>query len=36
MLQQEKPDDFVISSNETHSVKEFVEKAFKIANIEIT
>ncbi|XP_041375929.1 GDP-mannose 4,6 dehydratase-like isoform X2 [Gigantopelta aegis] len=36
MLQQDAPDDFVISSNETHSVREFVEKAFKIANIEIT
>ena len=28
MLQQEKPDDFVIATNETHSVKEFVELAF--------
>ncbi len=28
MLQQEKPDDFVIATNETHSVKKFVEVAF--------
>ncbi|KAL1518331.1 hypothetical protein ABEB36_001970 [Hypothenemus hampei] len=28
MLQQEKPDDFVIGTGETHSVKEFVEEAF--------
>jgi GDPmannose 4,6-dehydratase len=28
MLQQEKPDDFVIASGETHSVKELVEIAF--------
>ncbi len=28
MLQQEKPDDFVISTGETHSVKELVEIAF--------
>ena len=28
MLQQEKPDDFIISTGETHSVKELVEIAF--------
>ncbi|WP_269448367.1 GDP-mannose 4,6-dehydratase [Anaerosporomusa subterranea] len=28
MLQQEKPDDFVIGTGETHSVREFVEMAF--------
>ena len=28
MLQQEKPDDFVIALGETHSVREFVEKVF--------
>jgi len=28
MLQQKEPDDFVIATNETHSVKEFCEKAF--------
>jgi GDPmannose 4,6-dehydratase len=28
MLQQEEPDDYVISTDETHSVREFCEKAF--------
>ncbi len=28
MLQQDKPDDFVIATGETHSVQEFVEAAF--------
>jgi GDPmannose 4,6-dehydratase len=28
MLQQDEPDDFVIATGETHSVREFVEKAF--------
>jgi len=28
MLQQDEPDDFVISTGETHSVREFVELAF--------
>lgn len=28
MLQQSKPDDYVIATGETHSVKEFVEEAF--------
>lgn len=28
MLQQEKPDDYVVATGETHSVKEFVERAF--------
>uniref|UniRef100_A0AAQ5ZA21 GDP-mannose 4,6-dehydratase n=1 Tax=Amphiprion ocellaris TaxID=80972 RepID=A0AAQ5ZA21_AMPOC len=29
MLQKEEPEDFVISTGEVHSVREFVEKAFK-------
>lgn len=33
MLQENKPEDFVISSGETHSVREFVEKAFAAAGI---
>ncbi len=33
MLQQEKPDDFVIATGETHSVKEFVDAAFKRVGI---
>ena len=28
MLQQEKPDDYVLATGETHSVQEFVEVAF--------
>lgn len=34
MLQQQVPDDFVISSGETHSVKEFVTKAFETVNLD--
>lgn len=34
MLQQEKPDDYVIATGENHSVKEFVEESFKVAGIE--
>lgn len=34
MLQQDKPDDFVISTNETHTVKEFVELAFARADLD--
>jgi len=35
MLQQDKPDDFVIATGETHSVREFCEKAFKVVDIDI-
>jgi len=35
MLQQDKPDDFVIATGETHSVREFVNLAFSHAGIEI-
>lgn len=28
MLQQKTPDDFVVATNETHTVREFIEKAF--------
>jgi GDPmannose 4,6-dehydratase len=34
MLQQEKPDDLVIATGETHSVKEFVEKVFQKLNLD--
>lgn len=34
MLQQDKPDDYVISTDETHSVKEFVELAFARADLD--
>ncbi len=30
MLQQDKPDDFVLATGEQHTVREFVEEAFKI------
>jgi len=33
MLQQDKPDDYVISTGETHSVREFVEIAFNAVGI---
>ena len=36
MLQQEKPDDFVIATGETHSVKEFIEIAFSMMESNIT
>ena len=35
MLQQEEPDDYVISTGEAHSVREFVEKAFEEIGIMI-
>ena len=35
MLQQETPDDYVIATNETRSVREFVEEAFKCVDIKI-
>lgn len=35
ILQQEKPQDFVISTNETHTVREFVELSFKEVGINI-
>jgi GDPmannose 4,6-dehydratase len=28
MLQQDKPDDYVIATGETHTIREFAEKAF--------
>ena len=33
ILQQEEPDDYVLSSNETHTVRKFVELAFKEVGI---
>jgi GDPmannose 4,6-dehydratase len=35
MLQQDKPEDFVIATGETHSVREFVELAYKSLGIDI-
>jgi GDPmannose 4,6-dehydratase len=33
MLQQNQPDDYVIATGEAHSVEEFVQLAFEVANI---
>ena len=35
MLQQDKPDDYVVATNETRTVREFVEIAFRTAGIDI-
>lgn len=35
MLQQEKPDDFILATNETHTVKKFIDEACFILNLEI-
>jgi len=34
MLQQDAPDDYVIATNETHSVEEYLEKAFSIVGLD--
>ncbi|MBI4058019.1 GDP-mannose 4,6-dehydratase [Candidatus Microgenomates bacterium] len=33
MLQQDKPDDYVIATGKTHSVREFLEEAFRLVGI---
>lgn len=35
MLQRDTPDDYVLSTNETHSVREFIEKAFLLKGFSI-
>ncbi|MFN3532572.1 MAG: GDP-mannose 4,6-dehydratase [Candidatus Brocadia sp.] len=35
MVQQDKPDDYVIGTGESYAVREFAEKAFRYAGIEI-
>lgn len=35
MLQQDKPDDYVIGTGKSHSVREFIEHAFRYSGIEI-
>ncbi len=35
MLRQEKPDDYVIATNETRTVREFAETAFRCAGIDL-
>jgi GDPmannose 4,6-dehydratase len=34
ILQQENPDDYVIATNETHTIKEFLEVAFSIVGLD--
>jgi GDPmannose 4,6-dehydratase len=34
MLQQDKPDDYILATNETHTVREFVEHAFAHADLD--
>jgi GDPmannose 4,6-dehydratase len=36
MMQADKPDDYVLSTNETHTVRSFVEKAFQYAGKSLT
>ena len=36
MLQQESPDDYVIATGETHTVREFLEEVFSIAELDIS
>jgi GDPmannose 4,6-dehydratase len=34
MLQQDKPDDYVVATNETHTVKEFIQETFGLLNLD--
>lgn len=34
ILQQDKPDDYVIATGEAHSVEEFVQEAFRVVNLD--
>ena len=34
MLQQDQPDDYVVATNETHSVREFLDEAFTYVNLD--
>ena len=35
ILQADKPDDFVLATNETHSIREFIEETFRNLGEEI-
>ncbi|MDF7825401.1 GDP-mannose 4,6-dehydratase [Pontiellaceae bacterium B12227] len=35
MLQQDAPDDYVVATNEMHTVREFIEKSFACVDVEI-
>ncbi len=34
MLQQDKPDDYIVATGETHAVREFLEEAFRYAGLD--
>jgi GDPmannose 4,6-dehydratase len=34
MLQQEKPDDYVLATNETHTIKAFLDAAFERVDLD--
>jgi len=34
MLQQDKPDDYILATGETHTIKEFCEEAFKLVGLD--
>jgi len=34
MLQQDRPDDYVVATNETHSVKEFIQETFGLLDLD--
>lgn len=36
IMQQDKPDDFVLATNETHTIKEFIEESCKICEFDLT
>jgi GDPmannose 4,6-dehydratase len=35
MLQQDKPEDYVLATGETHSIKDFIEESFKLKGFDI-
>jgi GDPmannose 4,6-dehydratase len=35
MLQQKDPDDYVVATNEMHTVREFTEKSFQVSGVDI-
>ena len=35
MLQQDKPDDYVIATGETHTVREFLDEVFRISDLDV-
>jgi GDPmannose 4,6-dehydratase len=34
MLQQDQPDDYVVATNETHTVKEFIQETFALLDMD--